>query len=73
MSKGQKTDGCADISDSVAEPDQILSLFLVSANNDSDKIIKVIFQVEEKFDVPLWIERECRVGTTLQISCQEKL
>ena len=28
-----------------------------SANNDSDKMVDVIFQVEETSDVPLWIER----------------
>ena len=28
-----------------------------SANVDSDKMINVIFQVEEEFDIPLWIER----------------
>ena len=28
-----------------------------SANDDSDKMISVIFQVESDFDVPVWIER----------------
>ena len=28
-----------------------------SANNDSNKMVDVIFQGEETFDVPLWIER----------------
>ena len=28
-----------------------------SANEDSDKIINIIFQVEEEFDLPVWIER----------------
>ena len=28
-----------------------------SANEDSDKIVNAIFQVESDFDVPLWIER----------------
>ena len=28
-----------------------------SANVDSDKMINVIFQVEEEFDIPLWVER----------------
>ena len=28
-----------------------------SANEDSDKMINVLFQVKEEFDVPVWIER----------------
>ena len=28
-----------------------------SANDDSDKMISVIFQVESDFDVPVWVER----------------
>ena len=28
-----------------------------SANDDSDKMINIIFQVESDFDVPVWIER----------------
>ena len=28
-----------------------------SANDDSDNMISVIFQVESDFDVPVWIER----------------
>ena len=28
-----------------------------SANDDSDKLISLIFQVESDFDVPVWIER----------------
>ena len=28
-----------------------------SANQDSDKMINIIFQVEEELDVPVWIER----------------
>ena len=28
-----------------------------SANEDSDKMINIIFQVEEELDVPVWIER----------------
>ena len=28
-----------------------------SANEDSDDMINIIFQLEEEFDVPLWIER----------------
>ena len=28
-----------------------------SANDDSDKMINFIFQVESDFDVPVWIER----------------
>ena len=28
-----------------------------SANDDSDRMISVIFQVESDFDVPVWIER----------------
>lgn len=28
-----------------------------SAKSDSDNMIEVVFQVEESFDVPLWIER----------------
>ena len=43
-----------------------------SANDDSDKMISVIFQVESDFDVPVWIE-EFQVKVTLQISCQEML
>ena len=27
-----------------------------SANKDSDKVINIIFQVEEEFDLPVWIE-----------------
>ena len=27
-----------------------------SANDDSDKVINIIFQVEGDFDVPVWIE-----------------
>ena len=28
-----------------------------SANEDSDRMIKIIVQVEEEFDIPVWIER----------------
>ena len=28
-----------------------------SANEDSDKMINIIFQVEEEFDLPVWMER----------------
>ena len=28
-----------------------------SANDDSDEMISIIFQVESDFDVPVWIER----------------
>ena len=28
-----------------------------SANDDSDKMINIIFQVEGDFDIPVWIER----------------
>ncbi len=28
-----------------------------SANEDSDKMINIIFQVEEEFDLPVWIAR----------------
>ena len=28
-----------------------------SANNDSDKMMNIIFQVEGDFDIPVWIER----------------
>ena len=28
-----------------------------SANDDSDKMINIIFQVKRDFDVPVWIER----------------
>ena len=28
-----------------------------SANDDSDKMINIIFQVEGNFDIPVWVER----------------
>ena len=41
------------------DSDAVRGAFLKSwsANDDSDKMINVIFQVESDFDVPVWIER----------------
>ena len=42
-----------------ADSEAVRGAFLKSwsANDDSDRMISVIFQVESDFDVPVWIER----------------
>ena len=42
-----------------------------SANDDSDKLISLIFQVESDFDVPVWIERVPSQSNPLDILSRE--
>ncbi len=44
-----------------------------SANDDSDKMINVIFQVEGDFDVPVWIERVPGQSNPSDILSREKV
>ena len=42
-----------------------------SANKDSDRMIDIIFQVEEEFDLPVWIERVPSHGNPADILSRE--
>ena len=43
-----------------------------SANEDSDRLMDVIFDIEAGFDLPVWTER-VPVKVTLVMFCQERL